>query len=263
MKFIFCELSLGRICVCDGEYLGWNWIYMKQLETWGYFCGNTLLNKSSWIIWRVLIDDSMISSQSSSLSLLKLSPPAQPAPPSDWSSLSLGPVDVWPPSMGFWSSLDVSVPPGPPVVVVCHQLEWVICLLPPDGFSACYVAPHMLTQCLSELLASAPWWSTAPWITWQVYQMSFPSPFSPWISYSWQFSFLWSVGVYCKALRAKASGQRHRPPAASSVDLAPQVQVVQVVVVPTFRSQFFCSWKVCASDDDSLAPMLTHRNCID
>ena len=33
---------------------------------------------------------------------------------------------------------------------------------PPDGFSACYVAPDMLTQCLSQLLDSAPWWSVAP-----------------------------------------------------------------------------------------------------
>ena len=32
---------------------------------------------------------------------------------------------------------------------------------PPDSFSACYVVPHKLTQCLSQLLASAPWWSTA------------------------------------------------------------------------------------------------------
>ena len=49
--------------------------------------------------------------------------------------------------MGFSSSHGVPVPPGlPVVVVVCHQLEWVVCLLPPDGFSACYVVPHMLTQ---------------------------------------------------------------------------------------------------------------------
>ena len=27
---------------------------------------------------------------------------------------------------------------------------------PPDGFSACYVALHMLTQCLSQLLGSVP-----------------------------------------------------------------------------------------------------------
>ena len=64
--------------------------------------------------------------------------------------------------MGFLSSHDVSVPPVPPVVAVCRQLEWVVCLLPPGGFSTCYVVPHMLTQCLSQLFASAPWWSTAP-----------------------------------------------------------------------------------------------------
>ena len=87
--------------------------------------------------------------------------------------------------MGFLSSHDVPVPPGlpvvvhkqyfikairqnpktdyiKPVVVVCRQLEWVVCLLPSDGFSACYVVPHMLTQCISQLLASALWWSTAP-----------------------------------------------------------------------------------------------------
>ena len=64
--------------------------------------------------------------------------------------------------MGFLSSHDVSVPPGPPVVVGCRQLEWVVCLLPPDGFSTCYVVPHMLTQCLSQLLPSAPWWLTPP-----------------------------------------------------------------------------------------------------
>ena len=51
--------------------------------------------------------------------------------------------------MGFLSSHDVSVPPGPPVVVVCRRLEWVVCQLLPDGFSACYVVPHMLTQCLT------------------------------------------------------------------------------------------------------------------
>ena len=157
--------------------------------------------------------------------------------------------------MGFLSSHDVPVPPSLPVVVVCHQLVWVVCLLPPDGFSACYVVPHMLTQCLSQLLASAPWWSTAPWIAWQVYQMSSRPPSSPWISCSWLFSLLWSVGVYCKAWPAKASGQRRRPPAGSSVDLAPQVQVVQVVVVPRFRSQFFfsvcCGWK-------SVHQMMTH-----
>ena len=71
-------------------------------------------------------------------------------------------MDVWPRSMGFLSIHDVTVPPGLPVVVVCRQLVWVVCLSPPDGFSACYVVPHMLTQCLSQLLASAPWWSTAP-----------------------------------------------------------------------------------------------------
>ena len=32
--------------------------------------------------------------------------------------------------MGFLSSHDVSVPTDPPVVVVCRQLEWVVCLLP-------------------------------------------------------------------------------------------------------------------------------------
>ena len=36
--------------------------------------------------------------------------------------------------MGFLSSHDVSVPPGPPVVVVCRRLEWVVCLLPPQWF---------------------------------------------------------------------------------------------------------------------------------
>ena len=50
--------------------------------------------------------------------------------------------------MGFLSSHDVSVPPDPPVVV-CRQLEWVVCLLLPDGFSTYYVVPHMLTQCLT------------------------------------------------------------------------------------------------------------------
>ena len=64
--------------------------------------------------------------------------------------------------MGFLSSHDVPVSPGLPVVVVCRQLVWVVCLLSPDGFSACYVVPHMLTQCLSQLLTSAQWWSTAP-----------------------------------------------------------------------------------------------------
>ena len=29
------------------------------------------------------------------------------------------------------------------VVVVCHQLEWVVCQLPPDGFSACYAVLHI------------------------------------------------------------------------------------------------------------------------
>ena len=32
---------------------------------------------------------------------------------------------------------------------------------PPDGFSTCYVVPQVLTQYLSQLLASAPWWSAA------------------------------------------------------------------------------------------------------
>ena len=63
--------------------------------------------------------------------------------------------------MGFLSSHDVPVPPGLPVVFVCHQLVGGLSTAP-DGFSACYVVPHMLTQCLSQLLASAPWWSTAP-----------------------------------------------------------------------------------------------------
>ena len=148
---------------------------------------------------------------SSALSLLKLCPPAQPVPPNDWSSLLVGFVDVWSPSMGFWSSLDVSLHPGPPVVFVCCQLEWVVCRLPPDGFSTCYVVLHMLTQCLSQLLASSPWWSRAPWISWQVYQVSSWPPSSPWISCSWLFSLLWWVGVYCKAWPAKTSGQRHRP----------------------------------------------------
>ena len=34
-----------------------------------------------------------------------------------------------------------------------------------DGFSTCNVEPHMLPQCLSQLLGSAPWWSTAPEIS--------------------------------------------------------------------------------------------------
>ena len=57
-----------------------------------------------------------------------LCPPAQPVPSCDLSSPSVGLVDVWPPSMGFSSS---HVPHGLPVVLVCHQLEWVVCLLPP------------------------------------------------------------------------------------------------------------------------------------
>ena len=32
----------------------------------------------------------------------------------------------------------------------------LVLLVPPGGFSTCYVVPHMLTQCLSQLLASAP-----------------------------------------------------------------------------------------------------------
>ena len=28
--------------------------FIKELENWGYFCGDTLLNKKSWIIWVVL-----------------------------------------------------------------------------------------------------------------------------------------------------------------------------------------------------------------
>ena len=33
---------------------------------------------------------------------------------------------------------------------------------PPGDFSACYVVPHMLTQCPSQLLASASWCSAVP-----------------------------------------------------------------------------------------------------
>ena len=51
-------------------------------------------------------------------------------------------------SPGFLHS--VPAPPGHSVVVVCHRLE-LVCLFPPDGFSACYVVPNMLTQCLSQL----------------------------------------------------------------------------------------------------------------
>ena len=54
--------------------------------------------------------------------------------------------------MGFLSSHDVSVPPGLPVVVVCCQLVWVVYLLPLDGFSTCYVVPHMLTQSFLNFL---------------------------------------------------------------------------------------------------------------
>ena len=92
-------------------------------------------------------------------------------------------------------SHDVS---GPPVVVVCHQLEWVVCLLPPDGFSTCYVVPHMVTQCLTTFrLCSMVVNSTLNHLT------SIPNEFSttlpPWISCSWLLSLLWSVGIYCKA----------------------------------------------------------------
>ena len=101
-------------------------------------------------------------------------------------------------------------------------------------------------QSFCKYHVSAPWWWTAPWISWQVYQMSSRLPSSPWISCSWLFSPPCSVVIYCKAWPAKTSGQRHHPPAESSVDLAPQVQVVQVVVVQTFCSQLFflvyCGW---------------------
>ena len=64
--------------------------------------------------------------------------------------LSVGLVDVWPPSMGFSSFHAVPVPSGVPVVLLCCLLKWVVCLLPPDGFSACYVVPtHVNTMSLT------------------------------------------------------------------------------------------------------------------
>ena len=142
-KIYFCELSLGWICVCDGVF-GEIEFELICWKIWVIFWGDTLLNKSSWIIW-IVLKRTDIWQHVLPLSLLKLCPPAQPVPPHDWSSLSVGLVDVWLPSMGFLSSHDVSVPPGPTVVVVCRQLEWVVCLFPPDSFSTCHVEPHMLT----------------------------------------------------------------------------------------------------------------------
>ena len=61
-----------------------------------------------------------------------------------------------------------------------------------------------------------------------------------------------------------ASGQRHRPPAGSSVDLAPPGSSGSGGGSPKvpFSILLFSllRLKICASDDDPLAPTLTHKN---
>ena len=175
--------------------------------------------------------------------------------------------------MGFQSFHSVPAPPGHLVLFECHLLVWVPI---PDGFSTSYVVPHMLTQCLSQLLASAPWWSAAPRTFQLIFQKHSLLPSCPWISCHWLFSLLWSVVLCCmdltsQSIRTKCNIltyissintwalvkeespeaqvlieliyvrilQKALSPIESSVDPALQVPLVLVVVVQRCHSQFF------------------------
>ena len=126
------------------------------------------------------------------------------------------------------------------MVVVCHRLKWVVCLLPRWFISMLCRTTHVNTMSLTtfglcsmvvnstlNLLTSIPnEFSTTLLPLDILYLAILSSPVSRYLLY----------GLTSQGIRAQALS-----PAGSSVDLAPQVQVVQVVVVPRFHSQFFFS----------------------